>query len=55
MEKPDSSGKHKGKARRKLGGREQEWLCANKDAIDAHNRRIDEHGLLLPPSWARDR
>jgi len=55
MEKSDSSRKHKGKAsKRKLDSREEKWLWANRDAIDAHNKRVDEHGTLLKPSWARD-
>lgn len=32
--------------------REQAWLKENKAAIAAHNARIEENGVLLPPSWA---
>jgi hypothetical protein len=56
MEKSDSSGKHKGKSRKqKRDGREEEWLRSSREAIDAYNRRIDEHGPLLTPYWKRDR
>jgi antitoxin CcdA len=27
------------------------WLEENRDAIQAHNRRIEREGVLLPPAW----
>lgn len=34
--------------------REREWLKNSRDAILAHNKRIDKEGTLLTPSWVRD-
>ncbi len=34
--------------------REEEWLKNNQAAIAAHNSRVEKHGLLLTPAWARD-
>jgi antitoxin CcdA len=31
--------------------REAEWLRENAEAIEAHNRWIEEHGLPLRPVW----
>jgi len=33
---------------------EREWLKNNRDAIFAHNKRIDKAGTLLTPAWAHD-
>lgn len=27
------------------------WLEENREAIKAHNRRIEREGVLLPPAW----
>ncbi len=32
--------------------REQAWLNENKHALSAHNKRVEESGTLLTPSWA---
>lgn len=34
--------------------REQAWLTENAEAIAAHNKRIEEEGLLITPLWLRD-
>lgn len=31
--------------------REVAWKASGKQAIDAHNRRIEQEGVLLPPLW----
>jgi post-segregation antitoxin (ccd killing protein) len=55
MERLESPKKQKDKAHeKKHGEREQEWRRSNREAIAAHNKRVDEHGTLLPPSWERD-
>jgi antitoxin CcdA len=33
---------------------EQAWLKNNRDALFAHNKRIDETGTLLTPAWVHD-
>lgn len=32
----------------------REWLETNKIAINAHNKRIEEKGVLLKPHWASE-
>ncbi len=32
--------------------RAQAWLEENKHALSAHNKRVEENGTLLTPSWA---
>ncbi|WP_300528008.1 type II toxin-antitoxin system CcdA family antitoxin [Maricaulis sp.] len=27
------------------------WLAENREAIEAHKRRIEREGVLLPPAW----
>jgi antitoxin CcdA len=34
--------------------REEKWLKENREALLAHNKRIDKTGPLLTPAWARD-
>lgn len=34
--------------------REQQWLKDNREALLAHNKRIDKTGPLLTPAWAHD-
>ena len=34
--------------------KEREWLENNRDALLAHNKRIDKAGTLLIPAWKRD-
>lgn len=34
--------------------REEAWLAQNKDALQAHNARIEKSGTLLKPSWAEE-
>ncbi|WP_421791324.1 type II toxin-antitoxin system CcdA family antitoxin [Hyphobacterium sp.] len=34
--------------------REQQWRDENRQAIKAHNSRVEEEGVLLPPDWAED-
>lgn len=29
------------------------WLVENKAAIEAYNKRIDEHGTLITPVWLK--
>ena len=31
--------------------REETWLTENKKALQAHNQRIDNEGILLTPEW----
>ncbi|HOO50202.1 MAG TPA: type II toxin-antitoxin system CcdA family antitoxin [Alphaproteobacteria bacterium] len=31
------------------------WLEQNKKAIESYNRDIEERGLLLKPSWLKDK
>lgn len=31
--------------------REEKWLTENKGAIEAHNQRVQEQGLSIPPIW----
>ncbi len=31
--------------------RERQWLEENKGAIEAHNKRVDEHGPLIKAHW----
>ena len=31
--------------------REKQWLEENKEAISAHNERIEREGTLLKPAW----
>lgn len=33
---------------------EQQWLEENRGAIEAYNRRIEEHGTALTPLWLRE-
>ena len=33
---------------------ESAWLDQNRDAIKAHNDRIERDGVLITPDWARD-
>ena len=33
---------------------EAAWLEQNRDAIEAHNARVERRGPLLRPSWLRD-
>lgn len=37
-----------------LQAREQQWRDENRHAIKAHNLRIEKHGVLLPPAWAKE-
>jgi antitoxin CcdA len=32
----------------------KEWLETNKQALQAHNKRIAEEGTLLKPKWASE-
>jgi antitoxin CcdA len=32
--------------------RAQEWLTKNKKALLAHNKRVEEQGVLLTPHWS---
>lgn len=32
----------------------EEWLRKNRNALEAHNARIDTDGTLLTPEWAMD-
>ncbi|MCR9129494.1 MAG: type II toxin-antitoxin system CcdA family antitoxin [Alphaproteobacteria bacterium] len=34
--------------------REQAWLEENREAIRAHNQRIEREGMFYTPEWARD-
>ena len=34
--------------------REQAWLEENREAIRAHNERIEREGMLYTPEWARE-
>ena len=34
---------------------EEEWLAANREAILAHNKRIDGDGPLLTHGWAAEK
>lgn len=34
---------------------EKKWRESNKDAIQAHNKRIEEDGPLLTPYWLSNR
>lgn len=34
--------------------RESAWRRENKDAIEAHNRRVERDGVLLTPPWAAE-
>lgn len=34
--------------------REQAWLEENREAIRAHNERIEREGMLYTPQWARE-
>ncbi len=34
--------------------REAAWKEQNRDAIDAHNARVEERGPLLRPAWLDD-
>jgi antitoxin CcdA len=34
--------------------REQQWRDENRDAIKAHNSRIEKDGVMLSPAWATD-
>lgn len=34
--------------------KERQWRHENKQAIDAHNARVDTTGTLLTPIWAKD-
>ncbi|MEO1028483.1 MAG: type II toxin-antitoxin system CcdA family antitoxin [Pseudomonadota bacterium] len=33
---------------------EAQWLEENRSALDAHNRRVEEQGVLLTPDWATE-
>lgn len=35
-----------------LRAREDAWRKENRDAIEAHNARVDREGVLLTPDWA---
>lgn len=34
--------------------KERKWLEQNREAIEAHNKRIDREGTLLKPIWQKD-
>lgn len=34
--------------------KEAAWLEENRDAIDAHNERVEKSGTLLRPMWLMD-
>jgi len=34
--------------------RAQAWLSENKDALSAHNKRVDKNGTFLKPGWANN-
>lgn len=34
--------------------KERIWLEQNREAIEAHNKRIDREGTLLKPIWLKD-
>ena len=29
----------------------EKWVKDNQDFIEAHNKRVEEHGVMLPPDW----
>ena len=33
--------------------RQAQWLAENSDAIEAHNKRVEDKGVLIEPRWAR--
>lgn len=33
--------------------KEQAWLEENRNAIQAHNERIEREGVLIPPVWMK--
>lgn len=33
---------------------EQAWLKENRDALTAHNKRVEKQGLLLNPEWNKN-
>lgn len=33
--------------------RQDMWLRENQAAVDAHNRRVAERGLMIEPAWVR--
>lgn len=35
--------------------KEHLWLEQNKNAIESYNRDIEERGLLLKPSWLKEK
>jgi antitoxin CcdA len=37
-----------------IEAKSKEWLETNKQALQAHNKRIAEEGTLLKPKWASE-